>query len=147
MNQSALQIDSHSLRRLQPLATLADNDLLRLGEYSELVHLQAGEHIEIRIDAFRSLDFLISGEIELVRGQNTRLRIRQDSRQARHALHETLPRYERICARSSCTLLRINQEQLERILQANWQDAYEIEEIQIESDMHSMANLNISELL
>lgn len=141
MNQSALQLDSHSLRRLQPLASLTDNDLRRLGESSALVRLQPGERIELRNDRLRFMDYLIAGEIELLHGQHTRLRVHQDSPQAKRPLSDTLDQYECISARTSCALLRIDQQQLECMLQTNWQESYEIEEMQVDTDMHSMANL------
>lgn len=87
------------------------------------------------------LDYLISGEVELCRGRNTRLRIHHDNNHARRPLKDSLPQYEQISARTSCAVLRIDQQQLEHLLQNNWQHTYEIEELHVDNDLHSMGHL------
>jgi CRP-like cAMP-binding protein len=141
MNQTAHQIDPASLRRLQPLGTLDEADLRRLCNCAELVRLQPGEVLKMTGQLPRFLDYLISGEIELRRGTHTRLRIHQDNNHARRPLQDSLPQYERISARTSCAVLRIDQQQLEHLLETNWQQGYEIEELHIDNDLHSMGNL------
>lgn len=141
MNQSAQQIDPASLRRLQPLSSLTEDDLRRLCHCAELVRLQPGETVEMKGHPPRFLDYLISGEIELIRGQRGRLRLHHDSDRARRPLKDNLPLYEQVCARTSSAIIRIDQDQLERLLQTNWQQAYEIEELHIDNDLHSMGNL------
>lgn len=141
MNQSAHQIDPASLRRLQPLGTLREADLRSLCGCAELVRLQPGEVLDMTGQLPRFLDYLISGEVELCQGQHRRLRIHQDHSHARRPLKDSLPQYERICANTSCALIRIDQQQLEQLLQTNWHQVYEIEELHIDSDLHSMGNL------
>ncbi|NNG14124.1 MAG: cyclic nucleotide-binding domain-containing protein [Gammaproteobacteria bacterium] len=141
MNQTAHQIDPASLRRLQPLSSLDEADLRRLCHCAELVHLQPGEILNMTGQLPHFLDYLMSGEIELGQGQHSRLRIHHDNNQARRPLKDSLPQYEQISARTSCAVLRIDQEQLERLLQTNWQQSYEIEELHVDNDLHSMSNL------
>lgn len=141
MNQTNHQINPDSLRRLQPLGSLNEADLRQLCHCAELVRLQPGEILDMARQLPHFLDYLISGEVELSQGQHRRLRIHQDNSRARRPLKDSLPQYERISARTSCAVLRIDHEQLERLLQTNWQQAYEIEELHIDNDTHSMGNL------
>ena len=141
MNMTSHQIDPASLRRLQPLSSLNEADRQRLCRCAELIRLQPGELIDMQGQLPRHLDYLISGEIEIRRGQHSRLRLHQDSSQALRPLQDSLPQYERLRARTSPAILRIDQEQLERLLQANWQQGYEIEELNIDSDLHSLSHL------
>ncbi|WP_126453127.1 cyclic nucleotide-binding domain-containing protein [Sulfuriflexus mobilis] len=141
MHQTAHQLDPDSLRRLQPLGSLTETDLRRICDCAQLLHLQPGEALTMQDQTPRFLDYLISGEVELCRGRHTRLRIQQHSSQARRPLHDSLSQYEHIAARTRCTLLRIDQEQLERLLQSNWQAGYDIEELHVDSDMHAMSHL------
>jgi CRP-like cAMP-binding protein/rhodanese-related sulfurtransferase len=141
MNQTAHQIDPASLRRLQPLATLNETDLRRLCDCAELIRLQPGEVLGITGQSPRFLDYLLSGEVELYRGQHTRLRIHQDNHHARRPLQDSLPQCEQVRARTGCSVLRIDKQQLEHLLQTNWQQTYEIEELHVDNDLHAMSHL------
>jgi rhodanese-related sulfurtransferase len=141
MNLTAHQIDPASLKRLQPLGTLNETDLRRLSNCAELVSLEPGEALNMTGRLPRFLDYLISGEVELCRGQHKSLRIHQDSHHARRPLQDSLPQYEQIRTRTGCTVLRIAQGQLEHLLRTNWQQAYEIEELQVDNDLHALSNL------
>jgi len=141
MQQTAHQIDTATLRELKPLSSLNDNDLRRLAACANIIQLEPGERLAVSAHKNDKLDYLLAGDIDLLNVHRAKQRVHQDTLQARNPLNEALIQYSEIRARSHSALLRIDQERLEQMLQTHWDKGYEIEELQIESDAHSMSSL------
>jgi len=146
MSVNALQVETESLQNLQPLSSLNSRQLHQLARQSELHALQHGEelHVPTKPIARRLgedfMDFLVKGDVECVR-EHHRQKILFGTRKARQPLHEHMPHYQSLRAVGHCIILRINVIDLENLLSIHWEQGYEYEELQVESDMHSIANL------
>ena len=146
MSQNALQFDTHALKNLQLLGSLNERQLHQLASQSEIHILQSGEELKVpskrdaRKLASDFMDFIVAGDVDCVR-EHHRLRIQAGTSKARHPLHEHMPHYQSLRAAGQCTVLRINIKDLDSMLAVHWEQGFEYEELQVESDVHSMTNL------
>jgi len=140
---NALHIQTDALHNLHPLSSLNSQQLLQLARQSELQELKHGE--ELRVPPKRKLgedfmDFLVEGNVECVREHHCQ-KIQIGTSKAKQPLHEHMPHYQSLRAVGRCIILRINVTDLDNLLSIHWEQGYEYEELQVESDIHSMTSL------
>ena len=143
MHDLAVQLDTPTLKKLQPLGTLDDRQLMQLTRCATMHHLQPGEELTLNSSEIQSgkyIDYLIAGDIEL-RRQRDRSQLTAGSRQARQPLNDAMRGFTSAMAHTSTAILRIEKQLLESTLHIHWDQVFECEELHVESDMHSMTQL------
>ncbi len=133
-NHNSRQIDGVNLRRLKPLGELSDADLRHLISHAQLAHMQPGDSLKINPDSHRFLDYLISGKIELQGDNQSQYLITEDTYQANRPLKDSMVQYRKIIAHTNCAVLRIDQNQLEQVLQAGWHQETKIDSLTDENE-------------
>lgn len=143
MHSIAAQLDTPTLKRLEPLGSLDDHQLCQLTRYAKMYRLQPGEKLTLSNAERQSekyIDYLITGDVELSYVHN-RKRINTRHPKASQALANILPHYSSIAAHTSSAILRIEKQLLEATLHIHQNKIMECEELHVEKDMHSMSQL------
>ena len=143
MQSLAAQLDTPTLKRFEPLDSLDDQQLLQLTRYAKMYRLQPGEELKLSLAESQSgkyIDYLISGDVELSDNHHRKLLNFQHPR-ATQALANNLPNYSSVLAHTSSAILRIEKQLLEASLHLHRDKVVECEELQVETDMHSMSQL------
>lgn len=143
MHNHISQVDTPTLKKLEPLNSLNDQQLSQLTRYAVIHRLQSGDAISIPIAERQSekyLDYLISGDIELSSKHGRKLLNFQDPK-ATQSLVNSLPNYSEILAHTNSTILRIEKRLLDDTLHLHMDKIMECEELHIETDMHLISQL------
>jgi len=143
MHRLAAQLDTPTLKRLEPLGSLDEHQLSHLTRYAVMHRLQPGESVSLSASERQSgkyIDYLINGDIEL-RSEHDRKLLNGQHPKATQALANSLPQYSSIFAHTSSAILRIEKQLLDATLQLHMNKVMECEELHVEADMHSMSQL------
>jgi len=143
MYNLAAQLDTPTLKRLEPLGLLDEHQLSQLARFATLHRLQPGEDLSLSAAERQSekyIDYLISGDIEL-RHEHNRRQLHFQHPKSTQALNNSLPNYSVIIAHTNSAILRIEKELLESTMHLHQDKVLEFEELHVEKDMHSMSQL------
>jgi len=143
MHSLAAQLDTPTLKRLEPLGSLNDQQLSQLTRYSMIHQLQPGEVLNFSASeqqANQYIDYLISGDIEL-RSMKACQQLNSQQAKSTQPLDDSLANYISILAHTSSAILRIEKQLLESTLHLYQNEVLECEELHVETDMHSMSQL------
>ncbi len=143
MHSLAAQLDTPTLKRLEPLGSLNEHQLSHLTRYAVMHRLQPGESISLATSERQPekyIDYLINGDIEL-RSEHDRKLLSAQHPKATQALVNSLPQYSSIFAHTDSAILRIEKQLLDATLQLHMNKVMECEELHVEADMHSMSQL------
>jgi len=143
MHSLAAQIDTPTLKRLEPLGLLDDQELSQLSRFAVMHRLQPGEELCLSAterESEKYIDYLISGDIEL-RHEHNRQQLNFQHPRSTQALVNSLANYSSIIAHTNSAILRIEKQLLESTLHLHQDKILECEELHVEKDMHSMTQL------
>ena len=143
MHNLASQLDTPTLKRLEPLNALGERQLSHITHYAVVHRLQPTESLQLSDSEYESgqyVDYLISGNVELSQ-HHTRKQLAATHQKSTQPLANTLPNYRAITAQTSSVILRIEKQLLESTLRVHFDQVIDCEELQVETDMHSMSQL------
>ena len=143
MQNLATQLDTLTLKRLEPLNALDERQLSQITNYAVVHRLQPSESLllsDAERESGKYVDYLISGNVELS-SQHTRKQLTTVHQKSTQPLSNTLSNYCAITAQTSSVILRIEKKLLESTLRVHIDQVMDCEELQVEADMHSMSQL------
>jgi CRP-like cAMP-binding protein len=124
------QVDIKQLQALSPLSSLKKDNLEALVKKTELKLAGPGEHLFNEGDATKRTVWILSGNIDLRRGDETDVSIAGGTADARNPLSPHLPRQHTAVATSSCEYITIDSDLLDVMLTWDQTGQYEVSELQ-----------------
>ncbi|MGW8367475.1 MAG: cyclic nucleotide-binding domain-containing protein [Gammaproteobacteria bacterium] len=123
------QIDISQLRGLSPLSSLKKDNLLALVKKTELKVAAPGTHLFNEGDAAKRAVWVLSGNVDLRIGDDTRTSIIGGSEEARHPLSPQLPRHHTAVATTPVEYITIDSDLLDVMLTWDQTGQYEVSEL------------------
>lgn len=124
------QVDISQLRDLSPLSSLKKDNLEALVKKTELKTAQPGEHIFREGDSTKRTVWVLSGNVDLRKGEETETSVIGGSDEARNPLSPPLPRQYSAVATTRCEYITIDSDLLDVMLTWDQTGQYEVSELQ-----------------
>ena len=124
------QVDISKLRQLSPLSSLKKDNLEALVRKTELKVAKPGERVFSEGDSAKRTIWLLSGNIDLRKGDVTQKSIIGGSDEARNPLAPQLPRQFTAVATTNCDFITIDSDLLDVMLTWDQTGQYEVSELQ-----------------
>jgi len=127
-------VDIAKLRGLSPLSSLKKDNLEALVKKTELKVAQPGEHLFNEGDSGKRTVWILSGTIDLRKGDTTETSVIGGSDEARHPLAPQLPRHFTAVATTRCEYITIDSDLLDVMLTWDQTGQYEVSELRGEEE-------------
>ena len=124
------QVDISKLRGLSPLNSLKNENLEALAKKTELKVAKPGEQVFREGDSSKRTVWVLSGNVDLRKGDETESSIIGGSDEARNPLAPQLPRAYTAIATTSCEYITIDSDLLDVMLTWDQTGSYEVSELQ-----------------
>jgi CRP-like cAMP-binding protein len=124
------QVNISKLRGLSPLNSLKNDNLEALSKKTELRTARPGEQIFKEGDSAKRTVWVLSGNIDLRKGDETETSIVGGSDEARNPLSPQLPRAYTAIATTNCEYITIDSDLLDVMLTWDQTGSYEVGELQ-----------------
>jgi CRP-like cAMP-binding protein len=124
------QVDISKLRGLSPLNSLKNDNLEALSKKTELKVAKPGEQIFREGDSSKRTVWVLSGNVDLRKGDETQTSIIGGSDEARNPLSPHLPRHYTAIATTNCEYITIDSDLLDVMLTWDQTGSYEVSELQ-----------------
>ena len=123
------QVDISKLRQLSPLGSLKKDNLEALAKKTELKVAKPGERIFNEGDSAKRTVWLLSGNIDLRKGDVTQRSVIGGTEEARNPLAPQLPRQFTAVATTNCDFVTIDSDLLDVMLTWDQTGQYEVSEL------------------
>lgn len=134
MSAAKKALDHKLLRSLSPLCDLTPDMLTELSAKSRVEHVVSGATIFRAGERDHRTLYLVSGKLELTDAMGKSSRIAANSKQAQEPLDPNKPRTMTATAKSAVTLLNIDTELLDMLLNWSSSSSYEVSDIEGEEE-------------
>ena len=124
------QVDISQLRELSPLNSLKKDNLEALVKKTELKAAQPGEHLFREGDSTKRTVWVLSGNVDLRKDDQTQTSIIGGTDDARNPLSPPLPRQYSAVATTRCEYITIDSDLLDVMLTWDQTGQYEVSELQ-----------------
>jgi len=124
------QVDISKLRGLSPLNSLKNENLEALAKKTELKVAKPGEQVFREGDSTKRTIWVLSGNVDLRKGDDTESSIIGGSDEAGNPLAPQLPRTHTAIATTSCEYITIDSDLLDVMLTWDQTGSYEVSELQ-----------------
>jgi CRP-like cAMP-binding protein len=124
------QVDISQLRELAPLNSLKSDNLLALVKKAELREGQPGEQLFKEGDTTKRAIWILSGNVDLRKGDETQSSVIGGTDEARNPLTPQLPRHFTAIATTACEYITIDSDLLDVMLTWDQTGQYEVSELQ-----------------
>ena len=124
------QVDISQLRQLSPLSSLKKDNLEALVKKTELKVAKPGEHLFNEGDSAKRTVWILSGNVDLRKGDATQTSVIGGSDEARNPLAPPLPRQFTAVATTSCDYITLDSDLLDVMLTWDQTGQYEVSELQ-----------------
>lgn len=127
-------VDRARLKQFSPLGGLKPENLADLAAKTSIQQLGAGRYLFKEGDNDKRSIYVLSGEVELRKGDNIAKTIKASSQDARHALAPQLPRKLSARAKTDIEYVAVDSDLLDIMLTWDQTGAFEVGEIQLEEE-------------
>jgi len=124
------KVDINQLRSLSPLDSLKKDNLQALVKKTEVLEAQPGEHLFNEGDSGKRTVYVLSGSVDLRKGDEVVSSIIGGSEEARNPLAPQLPRHYTAIATTSTRYITIDSDLLDVMLTWDQTGSYEVSELQ-----------------
>ena len=139
--------DKKALRSLVPLNGLSAAHFNELAKKTEIQHIAAGKYIFKKGDRDSSAVYVLSGEVALMDGNDTKVTVEGGTDEAKHPIAPQQPRQLAARAKTRVTIIRVDSGLLDVMLAWDQSASYQVNDISGEEDEDWMSRMMQSELL
>ena len=125
-----MHVDISQLKTLTPLSSLKKDNLQALVKKTEVREAQPGEHLFNEGDSAKRTVWILSGNVDLRKGDATQTSVIGGSDEARNPLAPPLPRQFTAVATTSCDYITLDSDLLDVMLTWDQTGQYEVSELQ-----------------